>query len=99
MSLRERTAILVVGISAFVCVPIFKALTGLPPFAGVLLALGLIWILVEIIYNGKKNIAPAEQLRIQNIIGRIDITTILFFIGILMAVAALQSAGVLKTVS
>ena len=99
MSLRERTAILVVGISSFVCVPIFKALTGLPPFAGVLLALGLIWILVEIIYNGKKNIAPAEQLRIQNIIGRIDITTILFFIGILMAVAALQSAGVLKTVS
>ena len=99
MSSRERLTILVLGISAFLCVPIFKAVTNLPPFMGVLFALGIIWIYMEILYNGKKEIPSAQQFRIQNILGRIDITTILFFVGILMAVAALQSAGVLKSVS
>ncbi len=96
---KERLTILLAGIFAFLGIPVFKAITGLPPFMGVVLALGLIWVYMECIYNRKKDMPPSRQFRIQNIIGRIDVTTILFFLGILMAVAALQCAGVLAGVS
>ncbi len=99
MTPKKRLAILLSGISALVSVPVFKAITGLPPFMGILLAFGLIWILLEMMYNRKSGVAPSQQFRVQNIIGRIDITTVVFFVGILMSVAALQSAGVLKLVS
>ncbi len=95
----QRLTILLLGIFGFISIPVFKAVTGLPPFMGVILVLGLIWVYIEFIYNRKKDIPASKQLRIQNIIGRIDITTILFFLGILMAVAALQCAGVLAGVS
>ena len=99
VSPKERLSILIIGITAFLCVPIFKAITGLPPFMGVILGMGVIWIYMELLYNRKKDASPSQQLRVQNIIGRIDITTILFFLGILMAVASLQCAGVLAGVS
>ncbi len=99
VSYSERVTILSLGISAFLFVPVFKAITGLPPFMGVIIGLGVIWIYMEFVYNRKKEMPPSRQFRVQNIIGRIDITTILFFLGILMAVAALQSAGILAGVS
>ncbi len=99
VSSRERLSILILGISVFLCVPIFKAITHLPPFMGVLLGLGVVWVYMELLYNRKKNVSDSKQYRIQNILSRIDTTTILFFLGILMAVAALQCAGVLAWVS
>ena len=77
--------------------PIFKSITHLPPFVGILLVLGVLWTVTEIFYRhlpeGGENIGT--QKRITNIISRIDMGTILFFLGILMAVSCLQQIGVL----
>ena len=99
VSNKERVAIFCIGVSALISIPIFKAITHLPPFMGVLLVLGIIWVYMEIMYNRKPDIPISRQYRITAIFSRIDLGTILFFMGILMAVSALQSAGILKEVS
>lgn len=95
----ERTTIFILGISGLIFIPIFKAITGLPPFIGVMLALGAIWIFMEILYDRRTDIPRAQQHRIGDVFARIDLSTILFFLGILMAVSALQTVGVLSDVS
>ncbi|MCH5329268.1 MAG: sodium:proton antiporter NhaD, partial [Coprobacter sp.] len=97
-SSREKAWILVLGILALIFVPVFKGLTSLPPFIGVLLSLSLLWVFIDCLYN-KKNITPSEQYRVPNVLKRIDTPTILFFLGILMAVAVLQSTGILTAVA
>lgn len=92
----EQLTILILGISSFLFVPLFKELTGLPPFMGIMLALGVLWIYTEILYNRKKNIAPDKIHRVTFILTKIDYSTLLFFLGILMAVAALQVSGILN---
>jgi len=80
------------GISALVFVPIFKALTGLPPFMGILIALGVLWMITDIIH------APHEtrqHLRLPQILTRIDTSGVLFFLGILLCISALDVAGLL----
>ena len=99
VSNKERVAIFCIGVSALISIPIFKAITHLPPFMGVLLVLGIIWVYMEIMYNSKPDIPISRQYRLTAIFSRIDLGTILFFMGILMAVSALQSAGILKEVS
>lgn len=99
VSNKERVAIFCIGVSALISIPIFKAITHLPPFMGVLLMLGIIWVYMEIMYNRKPDIPISRQYRLTAIFSRIDLGTILFFMGILMAVSALQSAGILKEVS
>ena len=99
ISSRSRLTILIMGIAAFLCVPVFKAVTGLPPFMGVMIALGVIWVYVDNLYRKNSEIPPQYQHKIHSVMGRIDMATIVFFIGILMAVAALQCAGVLGIVS
>lgn len=99
VSNKERVAIFCIGVSALISIPIFKAITHLPPFMGVLLVLGIIWVYMEIMYNRKPDIPISRQYRLTAIFSRIDLGTILFFMGILMAVSALQSAGILKEVS
>lgn len=99
VSNKERVAIFCIGVSALISIPIFKAITHLPPFMGVLLVLGIIWVHMEIMYNRKPDIPISRQYRLTAIFSRIDLGTILFFMGILMAVSALQSAGILKEVS
>ncbi len=91
----ERTKILVFGVGALIFVPIFKTLTHLPPFIGVLLGLGLLWVYTEILYHRKKGLPESAKARVSRVLGRIDFSTILFFLGILMAVAALQCSGIL----
>ena len=90
----ERNVVFFLGVGGLVFVPIFKLLTGLPPFMGILLVLGLLWMVTEIFYS-KKNIDHSMQRRVTHILTRIDMSTILFFLGILMAVATLQETGVL----
>ena len=91
----EQRNILVMGVGALVFVPIFKSITHLPPFIGVLLGLSVLWIYTELMYHRKKHIAEASKVNIGKVLSRVDFTTILFFLGILMAVSALQCAGIL----
>ncbi len=95
---KEKKLFLVVGVSALISVPIFKMLTHLPPFMGMLLGLGVLWILNEITHR-KKPMQVRRHLSVNYIISRIDMPTILFFIGILLAVGGLQSAGHLASLS
>ncbi len=95
---RLRKFILIVGVLSLLFVPVFKSLTGLPPYMGMMVSLGFMWILTEIIYDRKRSIRNMEesiQPRVSKVLKHIDMPTILFFLGILMAVGALQTGGVL----
>lgn len=97
---RERNIIFYLGIGALVFVPIFKAITHLPPYIGVSLGLGILWVYTELMYHEKgDSIKEEKKARIQKVVKRIDMTTILFFLGILMAVNALSFAGILQQLS
>jgi Na+/H+ antiporter NhaD/arsenite permease-like protein len=89
---KESTLILLMGVSSLLFVPIFKALTNLPPFMGMLLALGIMWVSTTIIENRKKRKKPHPVVLALH---KIDGQSILFFLGILLAVGALQSFGLL----
>jgi NhaD family Na+/H+ antiporter len=99
---EERTrpkgsrAILVVGLLALIFVPVFKVVTHLPPYMGILMGLGVMWILAEIIHLGEEEI---KKYSAAHALSRIDVPSILFFFGILAAVAALESAGILAQIA
>ncbi|MDQ2862998.1 MAG: sodium:proton antiporter NhaD [Bacteroidota bacterium] len=95
---RERKVILFVGIGLLVFVPVFKTLTHLPPFMGMLLALGLIWVVIAIIHK-KKNPEIIRRFSVANALQKIDTQSILFFLGILLAITALQSFGILTVLA
>ncbi|MBM3436168.1 MAG: sodium:proton antiporter, partial [Bacteroidetes bacterium] len=95
---KESILVLASGIALFLFVPIFKMITHLPPFAGMLLSLSILWILVSILHFSK----PAERqtrLTVSHALQKIDSPSILFFLGILLAVSALESIGILKQLS
>lgn len=94
VSTKERNLLFFMGVGGLIFVPIFKTITHLPPFIGMLFSLSILWIVTEMIYNGKA-LDPQRQHRLPRILQRIDTPTILFFLGILMAVAVLQSTGIL----
>ena len=96
VSFGEKRLILILGILGLIFVPLFKAVTSLPPFIGILFSLSVLWIFTEIMYN-RKMIDEAHQCRVPKVLKRIDIPTILFFLGILMAVAVLQATGILTS--
>ena len=90
----QRNIIFWLGVGGLVFVPIFKTLTHLPPFMGILLVLGVLWTTTEIFhYNTAEDDTMAK--RVSDIMSKIDLSTIMFFLGILMAVAVLQEVGVL----
>lgn len=95
---RRKLTILILGIVGLLLVPVYKNLTDLPPFTGVMLILGLLWIITDIFYRKMPEDIPFH-LRVASAVKRIDMTTLLFFLGILMSVAALQSAGGLLALS
>ncbi len=94
---KERTAVFVIGLSGLVFVPVFKMLTGLPPYMGALLALSVLWTVTEIFFRRGHNKHISSKQRVASILSRIDMTTILFFLGILMTVATLQEIGALSS--
>lgn len=96
---KERSSIFLLGVGALIFVPIFKSITHLPPFIGILFGLSVLWVYTEILYHRKSNVEESRKARITHILSRIDISTILFFLGILMAVAALREAHILKDFS
>ena len=99
ISRGEQMTILSIGIASLLFVPVFKEFTNLPPFMGIMLALGAVWTYTEILYNRKRNLPPEKIHRIPSILTKVDYSTLLFFLGILMAVAALQIAGILDQMS
>ena len=94
---KERTTVFVIGLSGLVFVPVFKMLTGLPPYMGALLALSVLWTTTEIFFRRGRNKHVSSKQRVASILSRIDMTTILFFLGILMTVATLQEIGALSS--
>ncbi|XP_059652940.1 sodium/proton antiporter 1 isoform X2 [Cornus florida] len=82
-----------VGIGALVFVPVFKALTGLPPYMGMLLGLGVLWILTDAIHYGE---SERQRLKVPQALSRIDTQGVLFFLGILLSVSSLEASGVLR---
>lgn len=91
----QRKMIFIIGVGGLVFVPIFRYLTDLPPFVGILLVLGVLWTTTEVFYRKLGSGHEGMQKRVTNLLSRIDMSTILFFLGILMAVACLEEIGVL----
>lgn len=90
----ERTAVFFIGIAALLFVPVYKTITHLPPYMGILFGLGIMWILTEIIHS-EKDEADKNNLSVLHALRKIDTPSILFFLGILISIGALQSAGLL----
>lgn len=91
----ERAVVFWLGVGGLMFVPVFRFLTGLPPFMGILLVLGLLWTTTELFYRSRGDVEESTQQRVTQLLSRIDMSTILFFLGILMAVATLAETGVL----
>lgn len=91
----QRKVVFWVGVGGLVFVPVFKTITHLPPFVGILLVLSLVWIVTEVFYAGLSTEKGARKKRVVNLIRNIDMSTILFFLGILMAVSCLAEIGAL----
>ena len=92
---RLSVCILILGIAGLLFVPVFKAITHLPPYIGILLSLGALWFATEIIVH-HYDLDKKMEGRISQVVKRIDMSTILFFLGILLSVGALQQAGILN---
>ena len=93
---NERLFVFILGLCGLIFVPIFKTVTHLPPFMGMMLSLGVIWAVTEIMHKGKSK-SEKQPLSVITVLQKIDVASVLFFLGILMAVAALQEFGHLRT--
>jgi Na+/H+ antiporter NhaD/arsenite permease-like protein len=97
-SSRERNAVFWLGIGSLLFVPVFKTITHLPPYMGVLLGLGVMWMITEMIHS-EKDEAEKGQLSVNHALRKIDTPSILFFLGILLSIAALQATGILTNLA
>ena len=92
----ERNTMFYFGLGILVLVPVFKTVTHLPPFMGILFGLGLLWLVGDLIHY-KKEDADKQQFTLAHALHRIDMTSIVFFIGILLAVATLEHSHILNS--
>jgi len=99
LSDSQRKSVFFIGVGGLMMVPVFKAITHLPPFVGILLVLSILWTVTEVFYYNLPHESDKEGTgkRVTNLLRNIDMSTILFFLGILMAVACLEQIGVLTT--
>ena len=95
-SAKGRGLILCTGLLALISVPVFKVITHLPPYMGVLLGLGMLWLITELLHKNNKE---GHKFSAAHALSKIDMPSILFFFGILASVASLQSAGYLQQLS
>jgi Na+/H+ antiporter NhaD/arsenite permease-like protein len=86
----ERNLVLALGIGALIFVPVFKTITHLPPFMGILFGLSVLWIVTEIIHKNK-NDEEKDAFSVVQALRKVDVPSVLFFLGILVAIAALES--------
>jgi NhaD family Na+/H+ antiporter len=95
---RERNIMFFLGLGVLIAVPAFKTITHLPPFMGVLLGLGVLWLVGDLLH-GNKTEEEREHLNLTSALNRIDMASIVFFIGILLAVATLEHSGILPALA
>jgi Na+/H+ antiporter NhaD/arsenite permease-like protein len=93
-TIKTGNLMLILGVGALISVPIFKTLTHLPPYLGMLLGLGALWVVSELI-NPDMDEAEKKNYTASHALAKIDMPSVLFFLGILLAVGALQSMGTL----
>jgi Na+/H+ antiporter NhaD/arsenite permease-like protein len=84
------------GIGALIFVPIFKTLTGLPPFMGMLIGVAVLWLVTDILHHKYEH---RQHLRVPTVLTKIDTSGILFFLGILLCINALETAGILTNLA
>ncbi len=89
---KLSTWILIQGVASLLFVPVFKTITHLPPYIGMLFGLGLLWLVTELIHK-RKHTETSTKLTVVGILTRVDVPTVFFFLGILLAVSSLQTAG------
>jgi Na+/H+ antiporter NhaD/arsenite permease-like protein len=89
---RDKKIMFISGVAGLLFVPLFKTVTHLPPFMGMMLSLGIIWIISERVHRDK-DYELRRKLTVIGVLRKIDTASVLFFLGILLAVASLQSAG------
>lgn len=94
----QQAVVFFAGIMALVLVPLFKSITHLPPYMGILFGLGILWILTEILH-GKKDEEDKHRLSVTHALRKVDTPSILFFLGILVSIAALESTGILTSLA
>jgi len=94
----EKNLIFSLGVGGLLFVPVFKTITHLPPFMGMTLSLGVLWLITEVLHKNK-NSEIKSRLTVLGVLKKIEIPTIFFFLGILLAVGSLQSAGHLGQVA
>lgn len=97
ISKKQSNIIFFLGVGSLLFVPIFKTITHLPPYLGILFGLGLMWVVTEIMHVANKD--NYSKLNVGAVLQKVDTPSVLFFLGILMAVAALQTAGHLDLLS
>jgi Na+/H+ antiporter NhaD/arsenite permease-like protein len=94
----EKNLMFFLGMGSLIFVPVFKAITGLPPYLGILFALGVLWVVGEILHRNKSD-EEKDHLTLAKAVKRIDMPSVVFFIGILMAVATLSANGMLPALA
>ena len=95
---KEGKIMLFAGVASLLGVPIFKSITHLPPYMGILLGLGLVWILSEILHSDKDE-AAKKPYTVGFALSKVDTSSVLFFLGILLAIGALESFGYLESLA
>lgn len=99
VSKRIKTLVFFAGVLGLLFVPIFKTVTHLPPFMGMMLSLGVLWAITEMLHKRSLNNTERRHLTVVSVLQKIDVASVLFFLGILMAVSALQEFGHLNRVA
>lgn len=94
----ERSVVFWLGLGVLIAVPVFKATTHLPPFMGILFGLGILWLVADLMHRNKAEVQK-DQLTISHAIKRIDMSSVIFFIGILLAVAILEHTHILSAIA
>jgi Na+/H+ antiporter NhaD/arsenite permease-like protein len=95
---RARNTVFWIGLASLLFVPIFKTITHLPPYMGILLGLGIMWVITEMIHSGRDE-EEKGLLSVNHALRKIDTPSILFFLGILLSIGALRAGGVLTGVA
>jgi len=95
---KERNTVFWLGIGCLIFVPVFKTITHLPPYMGILFGLGLMWVITEMMHSGKDE-EEKGLFSVNHALRKIDTPSVLFFLGILLSIAALQATGILNNLA
>ncbi len=95
---KERNTMFFIGLSTLLFVPVFKTVTHLPPYMGMMLGLGIVWVVGEILHS-KKDEEDRKPFTASHALSKIDSSSILFFLGILLAIGCLESTGLLQSLA